>query len=274
MAGVLARFPEAGNAQARRLAGSCYGVAMNGARTIDDWQTRLKRDGYAHFPRLCPDALVAAARAAIDADLAANYDPARQIEYDNQSYCPVLRRAPVLLALLSDSGIAAKLDDVVASDRLRFDNAQIALRRAHNAPRPVPPEPHIDGLYSPYNGVPPDVLVLNFTVLVGVYLSPTRQEFAGNFTVWPGSHHVLERHFREHGPAALRDGMPQIPLGDPVQLLTEPGDVVLCHYQLAHTAAVNVSDSDRYAVYFRLWFEDIEERRWDYMTDIWGGWRI
>jgi ectoine hydroxylase-related dioxygenase (phytanoyl-CoA dioxygenase family) len=56
--------------------------------------------------------------------------------------------------------------------------------------------------------------------------------------------------------------------------MTEPGDVVLCHYQLAHTAAVNVSDGDRYSVYFRLWFTDIDERRWELMTDTWNGWRI
>jgi hypothetical protein len=243
-------------------------------RPDDDWQLRLKRDGYAQFRGLCPPALVTAARTAIDADLAANYDPARQIEYDHQSYCPALRQAPVLMALLRESGITAPLDAAIGFDRLGYHHAQIALRRAHNAPTAEPPDPHIDGLYSPHNGVPADVLVLNFTALVGVYLSPTRQKFAGNFTVWPGSHYVLERHFREHGPDALRDGMPGIPLGDPVQLMTEAGDVVLCHYQMAHTAAVNLSDSDRYAVYFRLWFTDIDERRWDLMTNIWDGWRI
>jgi hypothetical protein len=238
------------------------------------WQLRLKRGGYAHFRGLCPDALVAAARAAIDADLAINYDPARQIEYDQLSYCPTLRRTPVLMALLEQSGIAAKLDDAIGFDRLDYHHAQIALRRAHNAPTAEPPAPHIDGLPSPHNGVPADVLVLNFTALIGVYLSPTRQEFAGNFTVWPGSHHLLERHFREHGVETLRGGMPRIPLGTPLQLMTEPGDIVLCRYQLAHTAAVNVSDCDRYAVYFRLWLKDIDERRWDLMTNIWDGWRI
>src|SRR5712692_2354206 len=45
----------------------------------EDWRARLKRDGYAYFPKLCPQALVMAARAAIDRDLAANFDPARQI---------------------------------------------------------------------------------------------------------------------------------------------------------------------------------------------------
>lgn len=59
----------------------------------DAWQLRLKRDGYSHFRWLCPSALIAEARAAIDTDLAGNHDPARQIEYENLSYYPALRRA-------------------------------------------------------------------------------------------------------------------------------------------------------------------------------------
>lgn len=245
------------------------------AAAAEDWRVRLRRDGYAVFPRLCPEALVAAARAAIDRDLAANYDPKRQIEYDHISSCPDLRRARVLMALLLKSGIREKLDEAIGFRRLAYDpRAQVALRRARNAAAPRPPEAHIDGLPTPHNGVPADVLVLNFTALVGVFLSPVHRDFSGNFTVWPGSHHILERHFREHGPEALRNGMPAVPLGEPVQLRAAPGDVVLCHYQIAHAAADNLSDTDRYAIYFRLWLKDIDQRRWDLMTNIWRGWRI
>jgi hypothetical protein len=240
----------------------------------EDWPIRLHRHGYAHFRSLCPEKLVSAARLAIDRDLSANYDASRQIEYDHRSYCPDLRRAPPLMALLLDSGITAKLDEVIGFDRLGYEGGQIALRKAGNASEPNPPEPHIDGLPTPFNGVSSKVLYSNFTVLVGIYLSPVRTEFAGNFTVWPGSHHILESHFREHGPEALRNGMPCIPLGQPMQLMTEPGDVVLCHYSLAHTAAVNLSAVDRYAVYFRLWLKDIDHRRWHLMTHIWDGWRV
>jgi hypothetical protein len=240
----------------------------------EDWQACLKRDGYARFAKLCPNALVTAARTAIDQDLARNFDPARQVEYDHRSYCPDIRAAPALTALLLESGIVAKINEVLGFDRLDYNPAQIALRRAGATPGPGPLTPHIDGLPTPFNGVPSDVLVSNFTCLVGVYLSPTPGEFCGNFAVWPGSHHILERHFREHGLEGLRDGMPDIPLGKPVQLMSEPGDVLLCHYQLAHSWAANLSDTGRYAIYFRLWFKDIDERRFELMTDIWRGWRI
>ena len=240
----------------------------------EDWRIRLRRDGYVRFRSLCPETLIRAARLAIDRDLSTNYDPSRQIEYDHRSYCPDLRGAPPLMALLLDSGITAKLDEVIGFKRLGYDVGQIALRKAGNASEPNPPEPHIDGLPTPFNGVSSKVLYSNFTALVGIYLSPVRTEFAGNFTVWPGSHNILEAHFREHGPEALRNGMPRIPLGQPVQLMTEPGDVVLCHYSLAHTAAVNLSAADRYAVYFRLWLKGMRLRRWHFMTHIWDGWRV
>jgi len=68
------------------------------------------------------------------------------------------------------------------------------------------------------------------------------------------------------------NGMPRIPLGEPVQLMTGPGDVVLCRYGLARTAAVKLSAFDRYALYFRLWLKDIEQRRWHLMTLVWDGW--
>jgi hypothetical protein len=199
----------------------------------EDWRNRLRCDGYAHFRGLCPATLVNEARQAIDHDLSTNYDPERQIEYDHRSFCPDLRGTAPIMALLLESGITAKLDEVIGFGRLGHDGGQIALRKAGNASEPEPPEPHIDGLPTPFNGVPSTVLVSNFTALVGIYLSPVRSEFSGNFTVWPGSHHILEAHCRRHGRAAFLGGMPRIPLGAPVQLMTEPGDVVLCHYELA-----------------------------------------
>jgi ectoine hydroxylase-related dioxygenase (phytanoyl-CoA dioxygenase family) len=40
-----------------------------------------------------------------------------------------------------------------------------------------------------------------------------------------------------------------------------PGDVVICHYQLAHSAAVNRSCNDRIAIYFQIWLRNIDDRR-------------
>jgi hypothetical protein len=55
--------------------------------------------------------------------------PGRQVEYDNRSYCPDLRGTVPIMALLLDSGIIAKLDEVIGFDRLGYDGGQIALRK-------------------------------------------------------------------------------------------------------------------------------------------------
>ena len=96
--------------------------------------------------------------------------------------------------------------------------------------------------------------------------------YAGNLTIWPGSHHVLEQYFRERGPRAMEEGLPKADVGSPVQLKCEVGDVILSHYQLAHAAAVNISDNDRIAIFFRIFLKDIDD--WEALTNIWKGWKI
>lgn len=240
---------------------------------MNDWRPALREDGYALFPGLIPEPLQKAARAAIAEELRDHYDPARQREYDHQSYCPELRKAPVLLELLLGSPLHALLDAVFGWENLQAGGAQIALRRARSHAREEPPRPHIDGIPTRHNGVQGRALQ-SFTALVGVFLTTTPRAFAGNFTVWPGSHLALERYFRARGPRALREGMPRVELGAPRQLLCAAGDAVLCHYQLAHTAAVNTSDTDRWAVYFRCSLRGLAPRRWRLLTNLWEGWRL
>jgi hypothetical protein len=214
----------------------------------------LRRDGWAFFPGAVSNDLVAAAIDAIAHDCAHNYDPARQAEYDNISFCPNLRDKQAIDQLLTRSSARKLLDLALGWENVDYSPGQIAIRQAHNTDRPYPPVPHIDGTG---NGRTPGSKVSNFTALVGVFLTRLDAEFAGNFTVWPGSHHLLEEHFRSRGPQAMLEGMPRIELGSPVQLMANPGDVVLCHYQLAHAAAVNLSPTDRIAVYFRVWLQSM-----------------
>lgn len=108
---------------------------------------------------------------------------------------------------------------------------------------------HIDGLetgsYSP------------FTMLIGVSLSDQMTEFAGNFTVFPGSHTILqarckanmERKSDQHDlinsnplAAALID-RPDV--GPARQLLARAGDAVFAHQKLAHSAGMNFSPNIR-----------------------------
>lgn len=87
-------------------------------------------------------------------------------------------------------------------------------------------------------------------------LSDVSTEFAGNLCVYPRSHHVLEKYFQQNGfDEAIEkglEGLPGLPVGAAKQIIAKPGDVVLCHYQLAHSIAPNITSNIRYALYFRV----------------------
>ena len=71
----------------------------------------------------------------------------------------------------------------------------------------------------------------------------------------------------------LEQGMPRVALPEgPVMLQGQPGDVVLTHHQLVHTAAPNASPHVRYAAIFRLRHKDCAEIGRDAYTDIWREW--
>jgi ectoine hydroxylase-related dioxygenase (phytanoyl-CoA dioxygenase family) len=120
------------------------------------------------------------------------------------------------------------------------------------------------------------------TATLGVFLTTMPRTFAGNLTVWPGTHRRYEQAFRECGPRAVFEPLPAIELGEPEQLICAAGDVVLMHWSLAHSAAVNTSDVDRVAVYYRMMFPELDanrvpdlgEGRWEYLADLWRGWRV
>jgi hypothetical protein len=237
------------------------------------WQAQLRNEGYAQIPGLVPSHLVTAALAAIRFDLQHHYDAGRQSEYDAQSYCPDLRGAAVITDLLVKSPVINILDEAFGLRKISWDGGQIAIRKAHNVTSTMPPYPHLDGFASGQNGLEPG-RIYNHTMLVGICLTPVHQDFAGNFTVWPRSHHVFENYFRERGQQALKEPMPEPEIGNPVQLKCEAGDVVLAHYHLAHAAASNTSNADRIAIYFRVSLHQARAEQWKYLTHLWEGWKI
>lgn len=118
-----------------------------------NWQEHLRTQGFAHFPGLTPEPLIRAALEAIEMDLNSNYDAERQVEYDNRSYCPDLKGTPPIMNLLLQSPVHDLLDEIFEADKLGWDGGQIAIRRAHNVPEPIPPTPHLDGFASGANGL-------------------------------------------------------------------------------------------------------------------------
>jgi hypothetical protein len=228
--------------------------------------------GYVKVPGVVPQVLVDAALRAINNSLGQGMKEEDVVKFRSQSYCPELTRTPVISDLLNKTPAWEYAESLIGPGALySVDGGQIALRFP-TMQDPAPPfRPHLDGMYSPTNGVP-EGTIRNFTLLVGVSLSDVLQPYSGNFTVWPGTHYLYQDYFREHGPKSLLNGMPPIEMPEPEQILARAGDVVFCHYQVAHTAGPNLSPDIRYAIYFRLYHQDHGEWCGECMTDIWREW--
>lgn len=233
----------------------------------------LYRDGFVRIPGVIPQVMVDEALKLINGSFGDNgIDPEKLPIYRSQSYCPEVTREPQITGLISDTPAWSLIESALGVGNVsKPKGAQIAVRFPTKHDPPPEPHPHLDGMYSPNNGVP-EGTIQNFTMLVGVYLSEVDRPYAGNFTVWPGSHLLYEQYFREHGPESLLNGMPPVNLPEPVQMHVKPGDVVLAHYQLAHGSAINVAPHPRYALYFRFKHKNHDDDWKARMTDIWMDW--
>jgi hypothetical protein len=238
-----------------------------------DQQRALVDEGYLLVPGLVTRERVDAALKAINHSLGEQgIDKDALWTMRAQTFCPELVSAPPILDLYGATGVRALAEAAIGVGRVRAPSTgQIALRFPQDVAAPRDPYPHIDGMPGPLNGVAPQT-IFHFTALAGVFLNDVDEPFHGNFTVWPGTHATLARHFAEHGTAGLLTGFPPIELPAPRQLRARAGDVLLAHYQLAHGAAANVGPHVRYAVFFRLFHTTHETSTTATMTDLWREW--
>jgi len=192
-----------------------------------------------------------------------------------QSYCNEVQKTPAITDLMNRSPVFPLVESLLGEGNLQAISAgQIALRfPVEPTSDPSPPHGHLDGLGSGLNGSAKGTYNRGFTALAVFLLSELTSDYAGNFTVWPRSHTFFESHFRQHGHEVLEQGMPRVELPEgPVMLQGQPGDVVLTHHQLVHTAAPNASPHVRYAAIFRLRHQACSEIGRDAYTDIWREW--
>jgi hypothetical protein len=228
--------------------------------------------GYVHVPGVVPRLMVDAALRAINASLGEGMNVSDMQRFRAQSYCPELQQTPVITDLLNATPALSLAESLIGSGQVApVKGGQIALRFPAPVDPPPEPRPHLDGMHTPTNGVPAGE-IYSFTMLLGIMLSDLDRPFAGNLAVWPGTHRIYESYFREKGPQSLLDGMPAVELPQPVQLTGQAGDIVLCHYELAHGVTANVSPHVRYAIYFRLHHAQHAQQKWDAMTNIWLEW--
>ena len=238
----------------------------------ENQREQLFEQGFVRVPNAIPRERVDAALRAINHSLGEGMDPAKLTTLRSQSYCPELQKDAVITDLYNATLVKALAESLMGAGQIKPITAgQIALRFPGMQAQPVLGLPHLDGMYTPNNGVPKG-RILSFTMLLGIMLNDVSTDWAGNLAVWPGTHRMYENYFRQHGPEALLTGMPPIAMPAPVQLTGNAGDAVLVHYQVAHAAAPNVSANVRYAIYFRLIHVQHDAQWKQAMTDIWMEW--
>ncbi len=232
----------------------------------------IYEQGYVVVPGVIPRVMIDAALRAINHSVGEGMSAEEMTTFRAQSYCRELQTAPVITDLLNKTPAWSLAESAIGEGAIKpVRGAQIALRFPTLQDPPPPPHPHLDGMYTPTNGVP-EGTIQNFTMLLGVVLSDVSKPYAGNLTVWPGTHRIYEHYFQQHGWQSLLKGMPPVALPEPQQLMAQAGDVVLCHYQLAHGITANISPNIRYAIYFRLHHVEHETYGKQTMTDIWLEW--
>ena len=196
-----------------------------------------------------PPPILATASAAIDRLLEEQPPPQGHVGH-HFYWLSTLAGGP-LPALFYDTQFRSLAQSLIDPGEIEiaFNQVQVALNVPPFSHRPG--GPHLDG-YQEGRKFP-----ATFTMLAGVLMTEQKVENVGNLWVWPGTHRTHAAFFREReqGPEALVEfkGYPQISLPEPLQVLGEPGDVVLAHYMLGHNIGGNYeSASMRRAVYFRL----------------------
>ena len=236
----------------------------------------LYEKGYVRIPGAVPRVMVDAAVKAINHSFGNGIDPTQMTTFQSRSFCPELREAPEIVDLYNRTPVKELAESLIGTGKLNPVTAgQIAVRFPLLDDPPPALRPHLDGRYSPHNGVPAGQL-RSFTMLVGIALSEVTTGYAGNLAVWPGTHRYFEQYFSDNGTDLMTRGdavaMPPIDMPQPQQMNAQPGDAFLVHYQVAHTAAPNVSPHLRYAIYFRLRHVDHQDQRLETLTDIWREW--
>lgn len=228
--------------------------------------------GFLHIPGVVPDVMVDAALRAINHSLGEGLPSEDIAKTRSQTYCRELTQQPVISGLLNATPAFSLAESAIEEGKVNPSHGgQIALRFPSFQDPPRQPNGHVDGTYTPNNGVK-EGTIGNFTMLVGVLLNDLKAPFCGNFTVWPGTHHLFQEYWREHGAESLLDGMPKVDMPTPLQIEGKAGDIVLVHWATAHGAAVNVSPHVRYATFFRLKHENHDSHPRETMCDIWMDW--
>ena len=180
---------------------------------------------------------------------------------------------PAISTTLHESPIFAMAEELVGEDRLA--------KATHPSPHmnyPTgedwsPPEVgHLDGYYTPTNGVP-EGTVGKFFVGVSCYINEIRHQ-GGGFTIWPGTHIQAERYFRTHSMLSIQGGGAKeaFDLPEPFEVTGPPGTACLWHGRLVHSGSRNSLSEIRMAWISRLRPTNLNDILFESPDDMWEHW--
>ena len=182
------------------------------------------------------------------------------------SFAPSLLKSTLITSLLHQVDVAATVDDIIGIQNIcGIPRAQIAVvsrssssssSRSSVRPAAATLKWHVDGMNRYALG--------RFSLLLGIVITDCSLSGSGGLVVWPSSHRQVANYFRRRSSASssssnedVQTFCDQPPTLDstPVELLARPGDLIVCHYSLAHSKSLNVNMNAPYhrqIVYFRL----------------------
>jgi len=134
----------------------------------------------------------------------------------------------------------------------------------------LPQHGHLDGYYTPTNGVP-EGTVGRFQVGASFYLNNVVHK-GGGFTIWPGTHLQAAEYFKTHSLLSFKggDANKTFTMPEPVEIIGGPGTVCFWHGQMMHTGAKNSAEEIRMALITRFSRNDINDMLFEFPDDVWA----
>jgi hypothetical protein len=126
-------------------------------------------------------------------------------------------------------------------------------------------------------------MAVNVTTMANTVLYLTEVKSRGGaFMYWPGSHHVSWRHHEAFPEDYLASGgrsqdavfkiIHNEVKSEPVEFIGDPGDLLIWHSLLLHSASTNKQSDSRLAMFGRWGVSGTTSTPWNFAGDIWDKW--
>jgi hypothetical protein len=187
---------------------------------------------------------------------------------------PVPGSHPAIRATLHESPVFAIAEELVGAGRLNDGGSPgpALVYPTGEDDWSAPPHGHLDGYYTPTNGVPEGTVGL-FHVGTTIYVEDIEPR-GGGFHLWPGTHRQAAEYFKTHSPLSIAGGSSRevFDLPEPVEVTGAAGTVCFWHGQLVHSGSRNCARNIRMALIARLSRRDLNDIRFETPDDMWHHW--